>query len=45
MVEEGKGRYRAQVSFPLIGFWDGLIAVQQGEDEFTTGDRIVVARP
>lgn len=45
MTEEGKGQYAAQVSFPLFGFWDGLIAVKQGEDEYTTGDRIIVARP
>lgn len=45
MVEEGRGRYVAQVSFPLFGFWDGLVAVQQGGDEYTTGARIVVARP
>lgn len=45
MEAEGKGRYVANVSFPLFGFWDGLIAVQQGEDEYTTGDRIIVARP
>lgn len=45
MVEEGKGRYAARVTFPLFGAWDGLIAVRQGEDEFTTGKRITVIRP
>jgi len=45
MVAEGLGRYQARVTFPLFGAWDGLIAVRQGEDEFTAGDRIIVARP
>ena len=45
MSEEGKGRYAAKVSFPLLGFWDGVIAVKQGEDEYSTGERIIVARP
>ncbi len=37
MLEEGQGRYSVQVAFPRFGVWDGLIAVRQGEDEFTTG--------
>ena len=45
MVEEDKGRYAAKVTFPLVGFWDGLVAVTQGADEYTDGDRIIVARP
>jgi nitrogen fixation protein FixH len=45
MVEEGPGRYAAAVVFPLFGAWDGLIAVRQGEDEYTTGQRIDVDRP
>lgn len=45
MVEEGKGRFAARLSFPLHGVWDALIAVQQGDDEYTTGARISVARP
>jgi nitrogen fixation protein FixH len=45
MVEEGKGRYAARVTFPLFGAWDGLVAVRQGADEFTSGERIVVLRP
>ena len=45
MVEEGKGRYAATVSFPLYGFWDGLVAVTSGDEEYTSGDRIIVARP
>jgi nitrogen fixation protein FixH len=45
MAAEGPGRYAAQVVFPLFGAWDGLVAVRQGEDEFTTGDAIIVTRP
>ena len=45
MVEEGPGRYAARVSFPLFGAWDGLIAVRQGADEVTSGERIIVTRP
>lgn len=45
MVEEAKGRYAAQVTFPLFGAWDTLVAVEQGGDEYTTGARISVARP
>lgn len=45
MVAEAKGRYAAQVSFPLYGVWDTLVAVEQGGDEYTTGARVRVARP
>jgi nitrogen fixation protein FixH len=45
MTEEGPGRYAAQVSFPLIGVWDTLVAVRTGEDEYQVGQRITVRRP
>lgn len=45
MTEEAKGRYATQVSFPLFGSWDAVVAVEQGGDEYTTGTRILVARP
>lgn len=45
MSQIGPGQYLARVSFPLFGVWDGLVAVTQGEDEFTSGQRIRVARP
>lgn len=45
MTEEGAGRYVAEVSFPLIGVWDTLVAVRQGEEEYHVGDRINVQRP
>ncbi len=45
MTEEGTGRYAARVSFPLFGHWDWLIAVRQGEEEYTLGDRLVVVKP
>ncbi|QVL48511.1 MAG: FixH family protein [Thiocapsa sp.] len=45
MIREAKGRYLAETSFPLIGVWDILIAVQSGEDEYSVGERVNVARP
>jgi len=45
MTEEGKGRYMAEVTFPLIGVWDTLIAVKSGENEYNLGKRIRVQRP
>jgi nitrogen fixation protein FixH len=45
MVEEGRGRYRVDVTFPLIGVWDTLIAAQRGADEYNLGRRIHVRQP
>jgi nitrogen fixation protein FixH len=45
MAKEGPGQYSVRVTFPLFGAWDSLIAIRQGQDEFTTGERIRVARP
>jgi nitrogen fixation protein FixH len=45
MAKEGLGQYSVRVTFPLFGAWDSLIAIRQGEDEFTTGERIRVVRP
>lgn len=45
MVEEGKGRYMVEVSFPLLGVWDTLVAVSNGEDEYNLGKRVNVGRP
>jgi nitrogen fixation protein FixH len=45
MTEEGRGRYRVDVVFPLLGVWDTLVAVQNGEDEYNLGKRISVGRP
>jgi len=42
MVQEGPGRLRVDVSFPLVGVWDVLVAVRQGEQEFNLGQRIRV---
>jgi len=42
MTEEGPGRYRVEVSFPLVGVWDTLVAVRQGDEEFNLGRRITV---
>ena len=45
MIEEGPGRFRVDVSFPLVGAWDTLIAVRHGGEEFTHGRRIQVPAP
>jgi nitrogen fixation protein FixH len=45
MVKEGPGRYRVDVSFPLIGIWDVLLAVTTDAGEFSVGERVNVARP
>jgi len=45
MAQEGPGRYVAEVSFPLIGAWDTLVAARHGEDEYHVGRRVDVRRP
>jgi len=45
MIDEGPGRYRVEVSFPLMGIWDILVAVRQGQEEFNLGRRIRVPGP
>jgi nitrogen fixation protein FixH len=45
MTAEGPGRYMADVSFPLMGIWDTLVAARNGEDEYHVGQRIEVERP
>lgn len=45
MTEEAPGRYLAEVSFPLIGVWDTLVAAHNGDDEYHIGKRIEVRRP
>ena len=45
MVEEGEGRYRVDVSFPLIGVWDTLVSVRQGEEEYNLAQRVYVQHP
>lgn len=45
MQREAPGRYRTDVSFPLIGVWDVLVSLKQGEYENNHGQRVVVARP
>lgn len=45
MKEEAPGRYMAEVSFPLVGVWDTLVAARNGEDEHHIGKRIEVERP
>ena len=45
MTEEGPGRYVADLSFPLIGVWDSLVAVWNGDEEYHVGQRIEVKGP
>lgn len=45
MTEEGKGRYATRVGFPAFGHWDWLIGVRHGDDEYTIGDSLFVAKP
>lgn len=45
MMEEGRGRYMVEASFPLMGIWDTLVAVKHSEDEYNLGKRIRVRRP
>jgi len=45
MAAEGPGRYVADVSFPLVGVWDTLVAARNGDDEYHIGQRIEVRRP
>lgn len=45
LVQEGPGRYRVEVSFPLAGVWDILVAVRQEAGEFNLGRRITVPGP
>ena len=45
MDEEGKGRYRTEARFPLIGAWDLLVSVRQGEEEYNVSERIHVLGP
>lgn len=36
------GVYEAEIRFPLLGAWDTLVSVKQGEDEYSTPQRIGV---
>ncbi|MEJ2425863.1 MAG: FixH family protein [Candidatus Thiodiazotropha sp.] len=42
MKRVGPGLYEANVSFPLIGAWDTLVSIRNGEDEYNTPKRIGV---
>lgn len=45
MVEEGPGRYRVDVNFPLMGVWDTLVVARHGGEEFNLSRRISVPAP
>ena len=45
MAMEAKGRYRAEVVFPLKGVWDIVVSVRRGEDEQNVPQRVTVVEP
>jgi len=45
MVAQAPGRYAAKTRFPLYGYWDTLVAVVHDGQEYTTGERVRIARP
>ena len=40
MEEVTIGRYKAEISFPLLGVWDILVSAKQGENEYSTPYRL-----
>ncbi|MCG8426562.1 MAG: FixH family protein [Chromatiales bacterium] len=40
MTKIEPGKYQADITFPLLGVWDILVAVKQGEDEYTEDYRL-----
>jgi nitrogen fixation protein FixH len=45
MTEEARGRYVAEVRFPLGGVWDGMVGVRSDGEEYVVGQRVSVAAP
>lgn len=45
MVEEAPGRYAVDVTFPLAGIWDTLVAARAGDGEYSLGQRVSVGQP
>jgi nitrogen fixation protein FixH len=45
MEQAGPGLFEVEVTFPLGGVWDTVVAVQQGDDEHTFAQRISVGQP
>jgi nitrogen fixation protein FixH len=45
MERHAPGIYEAEVEFPLGGVWDTVVAIEQGGDEHSLGQRISVALP
>jgi hypothetical protein len=46
MIEEAPGRYAVEITFPLAGLWDTLVAVQPASGrEVAFDQRITVAKP
>ena len=40
MEQIESGRYQAEISFPLLGVWDILVSVKNGEDEYNQPYRL-----
>jgi nitrogen fixation protein FixH len=45
MVEEAPGRYAVDVTFPISGLWDTLVAAKTDDQEIAFDQRISVAEP
>jgi nitrogen fixation protein FixH len=45
MIEEAPGRYAVEVSFPIAGVWDTLVAAESGDQEVVFDQRISVGAP
>jgi len=45
MIEEAPGRYAVEVSFPISGLWDTLVAAEAGDQEIAFDQRISVSAP
>ncbi len=45
MEQVDKGLYSTEAQFVLKGFWDVLVSVRKGDDEYNVGERIVVRAP
>jgi nitrogen fixation protein FixH len=40
MAQSAPGHYQADITFPLLGVWDILVSVRQGEDEYNVPHRL-----
>jgi len=45
MDQVDKGLYSTKAQFRLKGFWDVLISVKSGDEEYNVGEQIAVRAP